>query len=220
MSPKLFQQITYWPIYLALKLLVHYRIEGQENLKGLEDKPVIFASNHASYIDGSICAAAMPHEGWVPDKFFPIRFLAAKEYCEFRNPKNFPFPISLFTTAYVKLNGSVPVIRGGVEELSVKLSEAVKALQNGAKLWIYPEGRITKTGKLQLGKKGMIYLHQATGAAIVPVALIGTFKILSLKTLFGLTRVKVKIGKPIYSLTNVFLEKGTEIVMKEIENLI
>jgi len=35
-------------------------IEGQENIKEVENGPLIFASNHNSYIDSGISAAAMP----------------------------------------------------------------------------------------------------------------------------------------------------------------
>jgi 1-acyl-sn-glycerol-3-phosphate acyltransferase len=223
--PKIVQQITYWPIYLVLKVFFRYSIESQENLEGLENKGVIFASNHASTIDGPFCAAAMPREGIVPKKFFPVRFLAAREYCEWLNPKNFPFPIFFFTTAYVKANGSIPVERRiAGRTLEEKLSEAIKALKAGAKVWIYPEGRITRDGKLQSGKKGAVFLHQKTGAPIVPVGLIGTFKILTpkilFKTLIGQNRVKVKIGKPIYLPASVDLEEGTETVMQEIAELL
>jgi len=222
MSAKFFQQITYWPIYLTLKFFVHYQIEGQENLKGLEDKAVIFASNHTSYIDGPICAAAMPREGLTPKSFFPIRFLAAREYCSWRTSP-FPFPLSFLTAFYVRVNGSIPVDRGTAGDLSYKLREAIEALKTGAKLWIYPEGKLTKDGNLQSGKRGVAYLHQATGAAVVPVALIGTFKILSLKTLLGRTRVKIRIGQPIYSLgeaSNISLEQGVEKIMAEIAKLL
>jgi 1-acyl-sn-glycerol-3-phosphate acyltransferase len=219
MTPKFFQQITYWPIYLILKILFRYKIEGQENLKGLENQPVIFASNHASLIDGPISAAAMPREGLTPKSFFPVRFLVAKEFFSWRTTP-FLFPLSSLTAFYVRANGSIPVDRGAPGDLSYKLKEAIEVLKKGAKLWIYPEGKITKDGNLQPGKRGVAYLHQATSAAIVPVALIGTFKILSFKKILNRARVKVIIGKPIYSLGNVSLEEGTEKIMKEIENLL
>src|SRR3990167_1738845 len=74
MIPRAVQQITYWPIYLALKFFFRYRVEGQENLKGLGDKPVIFVSNHASFLAGPICAAAMPRNLVAPVKFNQISF--------------------------------------------------------------------------------------------------------------------------------------------------
>lgn len=218
MIPKFVQQLTYWPIYLTLKVFFRYQIEGQENLKGLEDKPVIFASNHASFVDGPICAAAMPRDLVVPAKFFPIRFLAAKEYFNYwRN--SFPFPLSLFIAAYVRMNGSILVIRG-LGDFQQNLAEAIKALKKGAKIWIYPEGKRTRDGKLQPGKKGAVYLHQVTGAPIVPVGVSGAFKILSPKTLLGRTKVKIRIGRPISFPNSVSLEEGTEIIMKEIAKLL
>ena len=211
MIPRAVQQITYWPIYLVLKFLFRYRVEGQENLKGLGDKPVIFVSNHASFLDGPICAAAMPRDLVAPVKFYPIRFLVAKEHFGWENP--FPFPFSLFTAFYVRANGSIPVVRG-MGDFRQNLAEAIKVLKKGAKVWIYPEGKITRDGKLQLGKKGAAYLHRATGASIVPVGLNGTFQILKSK------KIKIKIGKPIHSLGALSLEESTAKIMREISKLI
>ena len=211
MIPRVVQQITYWPIYLVLKFLFRYRVEGQENLEGLGDKPIIFVSNHASLLDGPVCAAAMPRDLVAPVKFSPIRFLVIKEHFSWKN--SFPFPISLFTAFYVRVNGSIPVIHG-LGDFQRNLAGAIRALRKGSKIWIYPEGKITRDGKLQLGKKGAAYLHQATGASIVPVGLNGTFQILKSK------KIKIKIGKPIHSLGNLSLEESTEKIMREISKLI
>lgn len=218
---KIIQAITYWPIYLALKFFVYFKIEGQENLAGLEEKGVIFASNHASYIDGPISAASMPRNGWWPKDFLPIRFLAFKKF--FSLFKQFPFPISIPVALYVRFNGSIPIEKSG-GDLFKALRSAIEELKNNAKLWIYPEGVITKDGKPQQGKRGVVFLHQQTGAPVVPVALIGTFKILSLSTLFRKKKVIVRIGKPIYALENCNKENcdlngGVAKVMSEIARL-
>ncbi|MEK7573933.1 MAG: lysophospholipid acyltransferase family protein [Patescibacteria group bacterium] len=212
MIPKVIQQFTYWPIYLTLKFFFRYRVEGQENLKGLEDKAVIFVSNHASYLDGPVCAAAMPRDLVVPHKFFPIRFLVVKEYFNYWK-NSFPFPISFLVATYVRANGYILVIKG-LGDFRQNLAEAVKALEKGAKIWIYPEGKLTLDGKLQPGKKGAAYLHQTTGALIVPVGLNGTFGILKSK------KIKIKIGKPIDFISKFSLEEGVEKIMREISKLI
>lgn len=215
---KIVQQICYWPIYLLLKFFVHYEVDGQENLNGLEHKAVIFASNHASYIDGPISALSMPRDGFVPARFFPIRFLVAKEFFGLKG--QFIFPFSILSAIYVRLNASIQIKRK-LEGLHRDLEDAVTALEKGSKIWIYPEGRITSDGSLtRPAKKGIAYLHQQTHALIVPVGLIGTYKIISLKTLLRQNRVKVKIGKPIYSFEGRDLKKITEKVMDEIERLI
>ncbi len=214
---KTFQSLTYWPIYSALKFFAHYQIEGQENLRGLEDKGVIFASNHASYLDGPISAASMPRNSWFPKRFFPIRFLAFKKF--FGLKKQFPFPVSLFVVFYVRINGSIPVERSGGDLLKA-LREVIKELSRGEKIWIYPEGGITKDGKLQQGKRGVVFLHQQTGAPIVPVGISGNFGILSFRTLLRKNRLRIRIGRPIYSLGDVSLEEGMETVMQKIGELI
>lgn len=207
-----FQTITYWPIYLTLKFFVHYQVEGQENLKGLENKGIIFASNHASYIDGPISAAAMPRcKGeFYPKRFFPIRFLVWSKFFKYRY---------LLVAFYVWINGSIRVFKAGGDLLRA-LRETTDALSNNDHIWIYPEGGITRDGNLRPGKRGVMFLHQQTGAPIVPVGIIGSYKILSPKTILRKNKVKVKIGKPIYDLGNVTLEEGVEKVMSEIGKLI
>lgn len=216
------QKATYWPIYLIFKFFIVYQIEGHENLKGLEDKGVIFASNHASYLDGPISVASMPRDLFFPNKFFPIRPIALKSLFVIRGGY-FPFPFSIFIAAYVKYNGSIPVEKAG-GDLAKALSEAVVELKEGAKVWIYPEGGITRDGKLQQGKRGVAFLHQQTAVPVVPVALIGTFGILSKGLFLRKKKVRVKIGKPIHSLVGANekdfnLEAGTAEVMSAIADL-
>ena len=206
---KIFQAITYWPIYLLLKFFVCFEVNGQENLKGLENKAIIFASNHTSYIDGPICAAAMPRNGFYPKDFFPIRFLAMEKYFKW---------YYLIVALYVWINGSIKIFKAG-GDLEKALADTIKALENNNRVWIYPEGGITKDGSIRSGKRGIAYLHQRTGAPIVPVCLNGTFKILSFKTLFFAKKVKINIGKPIYSLSDLTLEEGTDKIMSEISKL-
>lgn len=206
---KIFQAITYWPIYLLLKFFVFFEIKGQENLRGLENKAVIFASNHTSYIDGPICAAAMPRNGFYPKDFFPIRFLAMEKYFKW---------YYLVVSWYVWINGSIKIFKAS-GDLKKALVDTIKALENKNHVWIYPEGGITKDGELRQGKRGIAYLHQRTESPIVPVCLNGTFKILSFKTLVFGKKVKINIGKPIYNLGNDSLEQNVEKIMQEIKNL-
>ncbi len=102
----------------------------------------------------------------------------------------------------------------------MSLSEAIKELKKGARLWIFPEGGLTTDGKLRQGKRGVAYLHRQTGVPVVPVALQGNYKILSPKTLLRKNRVTVKIGKPMYSLNAESLEDGVDAIMKEIGKLL
>lgn len=215
---KLFQQTNYWPTCLLLKALFSLRVEGQENIKGLESGPVIFASNHASYMDSLLAGAAMPRGSLVPKRFFPLRFIAAGEYCSIRTSP-IPFPFSLLAVSYVRINGSIPVYKGG-GSLRKTLKGAIDFLGRGGKLWIYPEGMMTRDGKLQPGKRGVAFLHKEAGAPIVPVAILGTYEALTWKNLLRARKITVRIGKPIFALENESIESGTQTIMNEIASLI
>ena len=214
---KIFQAITYWPAFLTLKLLFRWKIEGQENLKGLEDKSVIFASNHASYlVDHPFCGYSLPRSSFYPHKFFPIHFLAYKEFFSIKN--RYPFPLSILVTLYVKINNSISITPTN-GDLETALIEPIKELNKGAKLWTYPEGWVTRDGEIQQGKRGTAYLHKKTGAVIIPVGLSGTFRFKFLDFL-NRKKVKIKFGEPIYSLGDTSLEEGMEIVMDKIKELV
>ncbi|MCX6731777.1 MAG: lysophospholipid acyltransferase family protein [Candidatus Parcubacteria bacterium] len=214
---KYFQAITYWPVYLLLRLFVHFKIEGQENLKGLEDGAIIFASNHGRGIDGPFCAVSMPRNkgDFFPKKFFPVRFLAHKKFFS---------PRYLLIALYVWINGSIVIPRGECrndEDMKNILTGAINAIRNKEKIWIFPEGRVSRDGQMGKGKRGVAFLHRETDAPIVPVALIGTAGLYSPLTFLGLKKVVVKIGKPIYSLGegNYDLSEASQKVMLEIKKL-
>ena len=219
---KFFQALHYWPAYLLLKIVYGFRIEGHENLKGLENGPIIFVSNHRSLFDGPICAVSLPRNYFYPADFFPIRFLAAREInYDWKN--RFPFPLSVIIAGFVRLSGSIPVIRGQGAEAN--LSEAIKAInEENAKIWIYPEGKMSKDGVFQKkGKRGVYYLQKMTGASVVPVGIKDNHKLLTpsfiWKFILGKKRIQLQFGKPIYNLGDNE-EKGIERVMEEIEKLI
>ncbi len=218
---KIFQMLTYWPTYGFFRILTDYKIEGQENLKGLENKGIIFASNHASFLDGPISAASMPRCGFYPSRFFPIRFLALRKYFKWINP--FLPPLCFLIAAYVRINGSIPIERTG-GDLFKALKNATEALKNGDKIWIYPEGGMTKDGNLRQGKRGVAFLRKQTGAPIVPVGINGSFKTFwfpeIFSTLLRKNKVVVRIGKPIYTLGDATLEEETGIIMSKIAELL
>jgi len=211
-TAKIFQAITYWPFLSLFKLILNFRVLGQENLKGLENGPVIFASNHASFFDSPIAAAVVPRVkgDFYPKQFFPIRFLADSRFFHW---------YYLLIAFYVYFNGSIRIRRGSGKDLSIVLADTVDALKNNNHIWIFPEGGITENGLMRSGKRGITFLQQATGAPIVPVAICGTWRMFSLVNFFRKKNVVAVIGQPIYSLGEVSLLEGSEKVMKAIADL-
>ncbi len=191
-----------------------YEVHGQENLRGLENQPVILTSNHCSWFDGPIAAASLPRARWFPKTFFPIRFLVVERFFHWKY---------LAIAAYIRLNGSIKVGKGTRGQAILK--EAITALKSGHKIWVYPEGGWDdeKKGELRKGKKGVVYLHRKTGAKIVPVGILGNYGLLHPRTLFRRNKVVVNIGQPITTLDEsgeATLEDGVAKVMGRIQELI
>jgi 1-acyl-sn-glycerol-3-phosphate acyltransferase len=127
-------------------------VEGLENVPS--DGGVILAANHRSFMDSIFLAVASPE---------PVAFVAKAEY--------FDHPV---TRWIFSSTGQIPLRRGSPVGARQALAAASDVLAKGGTLGIYPEGTRSRDGKLHRGKLGPARLAAATGAAIVPVGLIGT----------------------------------------------
>ena len=209
--------------FLVLKIFTRFEIEGQENIKKLEDFPIIFASNHNSYIDSGISAAAMPKNRLYLKKIAPLRFLVMDKYFSWKL-----LPIRIFLEAMGSIRVKKAKIKSeGHSHLHHVLSEPVNFLKQGGKIWIYPEGGFYKNGEPKKTRVGVAFLHKQTGAQILPVRIVGNDKLMSkvvpflpkLTTLMGLNKVRVIIGEPIQSLGNLSLEEASDEIMRTIYEL-
>jgi len=218
------QMVVSWAALGVFKLLFRFEAEGGENLKGLENSPVIFASNHNSYIDGGIAGASLLKSGVRFKKFFPVKYLVGQQYFGWRY-----FPVNIFVTFV----GSVKLKRAGEKtpdnsHLLRVLSEPIATLASPSKIWIYPQGGFNNDGTPKKPRHGVIFLHQRTKAPIVPVKMIGNDKAMSkllpflpaFKTLLMLNKIRVVFGKPVYLLDIPDIDVGTKILMDKIEELV
>lgn len=209
--------------FLLLKVFTRLEIEGQENIKEVENGPLIFASNHSSYIDSGISAASMPKNNIFFKKIAPLRFLVMDKYFSW---KIFPIRIFLETMGAIKIK-KAKIKKEDNSHLYEVLFEPIKFLKQGGKIWIYPEGGFHKDGTSKKPRTGVAFLHQQTKAPILPVRIIGNDKVMSkiipflprIKTLTGLNKIKVIIGKPIYSINGVNLDENTNLIMDDIYKL-
>ncbi len=147
---------------------IHY--EGRENIP--EKGAVIFASNHRSYLDPVLVVLGAPH----------MFCFAAKE--------------SLFKTPgfsqLIRALGAFPTTWEKDPDYNM-LNEAMKHLQNGKYMTIFPEGTRHTDGKVGRGKSGMCVLSAKSGAPIVPVGLIFDSNNLHFRS-----KLHVRYGKPYY----------------------
>ena len=158
------------------------RVEGRANVP--KTGPVIFASNHLSFIDSIAIPVAAPR---------PVHFLAKASYFEGTGFKG--WASKEFFTAI----GAIPVQRGAGQAALDALDQQRLLLEQGKAVALYPEGTRSLDGRLYKGRTGVAFLALQTGAQVVPVGLIGTDDVMpvgakrpSLKH-----RVTVKFGEPL-----------------------
>jgi 1-acyl-sn-glycerol-3-phosphate acyltransferase len=93
----------------------------------------------------------------------------------------------------MKLAGFIPVSRdGSVESAKRSVREAVRVLASGVHVTSFIEGTRSPDGRLLPFKRGPFYLAMESGAAVVPVTIVGTGKLMpkgSLKVHAGMARV-------------------------------
>ena len=145
----------------VLRLLVPPTVLGAENIPATG--PAILASNHLSVID-SIYLPLMVER--------PVTFAAKSEY--FTGTRLRDRAVS----AYLRSTHQLSTDRAGGRAAQVMLEAALSHLRTGELFGIYPEGTRSPDGRLYRGRTGVGYLALHSGAPVIPVAMVGTDKIL------------------------------------------
>lgn len=153
------------------------RVEGRANVP--RTGPVIFASNHLSFIDSIAIPVAAPR---------PVHFLAKSSYFEGWASRQF------FTAI-----GAIAVQRGAGQAALDALDQQRRLLEDGRAVALYPEGTRSLDGRLYKGRTGVAFLALQTGARVVPVGLIGTDKVMPVGAKFPSVseRITVRFGEPL-----------------------
>lgn len=172
--------------YTMMKALLRliYRLLFRLEASGIEHVPkdggVVLCSNHISLLDPPAIGILLKRR---------IRFMAKAEL----------FNIPVFG-AGIKALGAFPVKRNGVGKETIRT--AFQLLQDGDIMGIFPEGTRT-TDQSGAAKKGAAMIALRSGAAVVPVAIIGSYK------LFRKTRVVY--GLPI-DMSDLLEQKGSDVL--------
>jgi len=158
------------------------RIEGRDNVP--LDGPVIFASNHLSFIDSIAIPVAAPR---------PVQFLAKSTYFEGTGFKG-----AMMRTFFQSI-GAIAVRRGAGQAALDALDQQRQLLDEGLAVALYPEGTRSTDGRLYKGRTGVAFLALQTGAPVVPVGLIGTDKAMpkGAKLPSMKERITVRFGEPL-----------------------
>jgi 1-acyl-sn-glycerol-3-phosphate acyltransferase len=160
---------------------------GRPKATGLENVPVtgaaILASNHVSFIDSIYLPLMLDR---------PVVFPAKAEYFAAKGP------LGRLWAAYLRSTNQLEIDRDGARSAQATLEAALDLLRAGELFGFYPEGTRSPDGRLYRGRSGIGWLALNSGAPIIPVAMIGTRKMLPPGApLPRPTKVEVRLGKPL-----------------------
>lgn len=144
-----------------LRLLVRPAVIGAEHIPATG--PAILASNHLSVID-SIYLPLMVER--------PVSFAAKSEYFTGTRLRD------KAVGAYLRATNQLSTDRTGGAAAMGMLDAALEHLRSGQLFGIYPEGTRSPDGRLYRGRTGVGFLALHSGAPVVPVAMVGTDRIL------------------------------------------
>lgn len=158
---------------ILLKVFYHVQVKNRKQIphKG----PLIVAANHFSYMDPVVLQSMFPRR---------ISFMMTELYYEGRGKWLF------------KLLHCIRVKEGGTNITALKAG--IEVLKKNGVLGIFPEGGVSKEGRLQEGIPGIGFLVKKSGAPVIPAFISGTYEALPKGAKIPKnSRIKVIFGKPI-----------------------
>ncbi len=169
------QQLAKFVLQALLKVAARVDLQGLDRLPAKE--PFVFAMNHLSSFDtlGGIALG-------------PIRQATAFAAIEHRRD---------FIGGWILDQlGVIWVRRGEADREAIKI--ALDEIKSGTALAMAIEGTRSRTGGLQPGKTGPVFLATRANVPVIPGAVWGTEKIISNLKRLRRSDVHIRIGRPIY----------------------
>ena len=164
-----------------LHVLWRPEVTGLENIP--ETGGALLASNHLSILDSIFLPLVVSR---------PVTFAAKSEY--FTGTRL----VDRVTAMYLRATNQLSVDRAGARAAQAMLEAALERVNGGALFGIYPEGTRSPDGRLYRGRTGIGWLALHSGVLVIPVAMIGTDRVLPPgRTVPKLNRIQVKIGSPL-----------------------
>jgi 1-acyl-sn-glycerol-3-phosphate acyltransferase len=157
-------RIGKWAMSLAPGILgIKIRTSGRDVID--KKTPYVFMSNHLSFLDGPLLFRLIPQS---------IRVILKKSV--------FRLPVVGQGMRFV---GFVPVDRKGAQGGKKSIDRAAHLMrERGYSYLIFPEGTRTRDGRTQIFKRGGFFLALASGAAIAPITIQGTYELMPRGAMF------------------------------------
>jgi 1-acyl-sn-glycerol-3-phosphate acyltransferase len=190
----------------AWSWLIMKTIWSPVRVTGLEkidiSKPHVYAVNHASALDIPVLYVYLP---------FQFRIVFKKELLK--------YPIVGW---HLGRSGQVCIDQQNKVAAVRSVRAALKSLDAGMPLVIFPEGGRTPDGQIKPFMPGAFFLAIKAQVDIVPVALVGTYELLPMNTYHIRCRpLEMRVGEPISTsgLTLKDMDSLSTRVQKEMEEL-
>ena len=149
--------------------------------KFIDYPPFVVVANHNSYLDISAIIIALRH--------LQLRFIGKKELTK----------IPIWGFMFKKLH--IVVDRKDPKSRKASLLKSRILLEQGRSIVVFAEGTTRKPGDVLMlpFKDGAFILSQRTNRPVLPVAILGTRNIVSLKNLkLNIRTIRILIHKPVY----------------------
>jgi len=165
----------------GLRALARPEIAGTEHVPA--SGAAILASNHLSVLDSFYLPLMLDR---------PVTFAAKSEY--FTGTR----PAERLAGAYLRATKQLSVDRAGARAAQEMLEAALGLLKQGVLFGIYPEGTRSPDGRLYRGRTGVGWLALHSGAPVIPVAMVGTDRLLPPGHKVPRPgRIQIRLGKPL-----------------------
>jgi 1-acyl-sn-glycerol-3-phosphate acyltransferase len=192
-------------IYNLLILIgkICYFLFAKVTVNGTENIPkrgaVLIVSNHMAYLDPPILAVMLPRT---------LYFVAKRELLKYR----------ITAWAMHKIH-AIPIRRFALDREG--LENIFQHIDKGKAIGFFPEGTRSGASGLKKANQGAAYIAFKSGVKVVPVGIVGTDRINSfLRIPFPFSKIVVNIGEVIEFDQREDLNKGTEVIMNKIAELL
>ncbi len=166
------------PLYAGLRSVVrpilrrffHFQVSGLDHLP--TSGPFLVAANHANYLDGVVLGAALPRQ---------IVFLVMPRV----------YRATPFHPYFHRQVGSIPIELARPDPGAIR--RALRVLEDGGVVGIFPEGPFSRDGRLVRGQPGVALVAIRAGVPVVPAAITGTFHALAARRWHIPRRVPIRV---------------------------
>jgi 1-acyl-sn-glycerol-3-phosphate acyltransferase len=191
---RLWVQQVIWSVAWLLTHLFRTDIQGSRPAA-----PCILVSNHLHYLD-------IPLSGRYAIAFGErVHWLAKTEL----------FQIPVIGAVFRGMQ-TVEIHRGTSDRRAI---EEIIAFARTDKVWIFPEGHRSDTGRLQEGKEGTVLVARKAGVPLVPVSIAGT-EAGFLPLLLRRKTLRIRMGQPFTLPAGQSRSEGIAEIMRRIEDLL